>query len=239
MPTALQAAMLKTTGHRLAAAGTYDLILQDYVRKNTAISGSTVFRGTLYELAVMRELHARLGMCHLRQRGGAYDGGIDITGKWNLADLAGVAPGLDETEIPRYLRCGTARLKPLRRKILDGTARPLDVMVQCKALSTARVGGRPFRELFGAFAAIARSSARRNSTLVMMSSPNLLTRDGATVMNQLELPIIYLRVSLPRIAADGLLLGGRLENYYENAYAAALLDGCRVQQLLGLHSLPL
>ncbi|AEY98225.1 FAFR541Wp [Eremothecium gossypii FDAG1] len=240
MRTGLQPAMLKTTGTRLAAAGAYDLVLQDYVRKNAAILDSTVFRGTLYELTVMRELHARLGVSRLRQRGAAYDGGIDITGKWDLADVPGVAPDPHEAAIPRSVRCGASRLKPLRRKILDGTARPLDVLVQCKALTTARVGGRLFRELFGAFGAFgARSKVHRNNTVLMLSSPNLLTRNGIAVMNQLELPIIYLRIGLPRIAADGSLRDGYLEHYYENAYAAALLDGCRVQRLIGLHALPL
>lgn len=55
-----------------------------YCSKNSINTGSTVFRGTLYELHVKAFFEKYLNCKNLIKNGGAYDNGVDIIGKWNL-----------------------------------------------------------------------------------------------------------------------------------------------------------
>lgn len=212
--------------------------ISQFIRQNQEISQSTVFQGTLYELTVMRELSEKLNMSQLQKVGGSHDRGVDIRGQWPLNYLFGqVNKVVSLDDVPKRCKIHGTTLKPLRRKIdeNDGKLDPLKALVQCKAFSDSKVSPREFRELVGTFASLVPDS-QRNHSIIMMSSPNLLTRDGLSLINTIKVPLIYLRIEMLQRMGDNYDMekSGRLLNYYENDYAAALLQGCGVKEWLKL-----
>lgn len=212
-------------------------ILQ-FIRNNPEISHSTVFQGTLYEHTVMRELGEKLHMIELQRIGGSNDRGIDIRGRWPLDFVFDrVRRVVSLEEVPKRDKIHGSALKPLRRKLDEkrGQLEPLKVLVQCKAFNALKVSPKEFRELVGTFASNV-PDTQRNSTVIMMCSPNLLTKEGLNLINTVKLPLVYLRIEMLKRISDGYDLpnSGRLLNYYENDYAAALLQGCGIKEWLNL-----
>lgn len=212
--------------------------LKKFIHENSHIAGSTVFQGTLYEYTVMRELKNKLCMDKLRRSGGSYDHGIDIKAKWPLDRIYSVINdqiGLVK-EVPSRVLVNNTIFKPLKHKLTEGKKfKPLDVLVQCKSFTSSKITGKEIRELMGAFAYNV-TSAKRNHTVIIMSSPNFLTKDGLQMMNSLTIPLVYLRIEALKSHQGwyDLDYSGRLLNYYENEYASKLLDDCGVQQWLKL-----
>lgn len=209
-----------------------------FIRQNQEISQSSVFQGTLYEHTVMRELSEKLNMIRLQKVGGSHDRGVDIRGRWPLACLFGqVNKVVSLDNVPKRCKIHGTALKPLRCKIdeNEGKLEPLNTLVQCKAFSGSKVSPREFRELVGTFASLVPDS-QRNRSIMMMCSPNLLTRDGLSLINTVKVPLIYLRIEMLRQIGNcyDVENSGRLLNYYENDYAATLLRGCGIKEWLKL-----
>ncbi|CAR28808.1 ZYRO0F12430p [Zygosaccharomyces rouxii] len=214
-----------------------DAILQ-FIRQNQEISQSSVFQGTLYEHTVMRELSGKLSMNQLQKIGGSHDRGVDIRGQWPLDFVFGqVTKVVPLDAVPKRCKIHGTTLKPLRCKIEenDGKLDPLKALVQCKAFSGSKVSPREFRELVGTFASIVPDS-QRNRSVILMCSPNLLTKEGLSLINTVKVPLIYLRIEMLQRIGDNYDVdnSGRLLNYYENDYAAALLQGCGIKEWLKL-----
>ncbi|EHN00079.1 YOR305W-like protein [Saccharomyces cerevisiae x Saccharomyces kudriavzevii VIN7] len=215
--------------------------IQAYIKQNAAVAHSTVFQGNLYEYTVMRELSEKLRMTKLQKIGGAHDGGVDVRGNWPVdyiyVKTSSLIPSLETTDtIKRTNSQNGFVLKPLKYRMVDHTFKPLKVLVQCKAFTKSKLSPKEFRELVGTFTSLV-SSSQRNKTVCIMCSPHLLTKDTLKLINNISLPMIYLRVEMLKEKPDGefdLRNSGRLVNYYENSYASALLKDCRISEWLKL-----
>ncbi|CCC68167.1 hypothetical protein NCAS_0B00830 [Naumovozyma castellii] len=210
--------------------------LRNFIDQNRLISKSTVFQGNLYEFTVLRELDEKLGMINLSKVGGAHDGGRDIKGMWPIFQLyeekisnGNATSNLEN--IPKRTRVNGSLLKPLIHKYnehaTDTILPALKVLIQCKALSTTKVSPKELRELIGTFSSMV-DSKHKNTTIAMMCSPHLLTKDGLTLINNIKMPLIYTRIEMLRPIGDNIYdieNSGKLINYYENEYAEQLLQG--------------
>ncbi|KAM3160251.1 Required for respiratory growth protein 7, mitochondrial [Lachancea thermotolerans] len=214
----------------------HNLAIRKYLQNNIAIADSTVFQGTLYEHTVVRELSEKLLVKNLEVCGGSYDGGIDIRGKWPVDQIFKTARERFDlsAEFPKKASVNGAQFKPVRHK-LDSKSpfRPLNVLVQCKAFKNAKITGKEIRESMGAFSSCVPAS-RRTQYVLMLSSPNMLTRDGLNVMNGLAIPLVYIRVEMLKSHQGWFDLenSGKLQNYYENEFASRFLQNCGVSQWL-------
>ncbi|CCD24875.1 Rrg7p NDAI_0E00590 [Naumovozyma dairenensis CBS 421] len=217
-----------------------------FIRNNAAISQSTVFQGTLYELTVLRELAEKLGMTSLEKVGGAHDGGVDIKGTWPISNLYKKLEAIthisDElSTIPKRSKVNGRVFRPLIHRINDDILlgkqfAPLKVLVQAKAFRTTKVSPKELRELVGTFSSMV-PDTKRNSTIILMCSPHMLTKDSLNLINNVKLPLIYLRIEMLRSLNDGsydIEKSGTLLNYYENEYASKLLEGLSIQRWLTL-----
>ncbi|SCU90019.1 LADA_0F01310g1_1 [Lachancea dasiensis] len=208
-----------------------------YLRENKAIVGSTLYQGALYEHTVARELGEKLAMDSLEICGGSYDAGIDIRGEWPVDKIYNRCRDrlkLDGSSIPKKMTVSGAQFKPIFHKLNSGREfKPLHVLVQCKAFTSAKITGKEVRETMGAFSSAVPAS-KRNQHILVMSSPNFLTRDGLNVMNGLAVPLLYVRVEMFKSHQGWYDIEGtgKLQNYYENEYASNLLQGCGVSHWL-------
>lgn len=216
--------------------------IESYISQNKKTVGSTVFQGTLYENVAMRELHDKLHMRNLELIGGAHDGGVDIIGDWPISPIYSKMEqllGEYPEDIPKRCAVNGARLTPIVNKIrTDGEIKPLQTFIQCKALASSKVSPKELRELVGTFSSLVASS-KRDKSVVIMCSPHLLTKDGLKLINNVRIPLIYLRIEMLRLLNDQELAydlenSGQLLNYFENEYARKLLQGCRIDEWLKL-----
>ncbi|CDO95717.1 unnamed protein product [Kluyveromyces dobzhanskii CBS 2104] len=210
-------------------------VLQQYIAANDGIVNSTVFQGTLYELTVVRELMDKLRIGNMQVVGGSYDGGIDIRGKWDISPLTeAIETKIQFEPLPKRLNLQKSSLKPWRHKMKPGKF--LDCYVQCKAFSSDKVTGRQVRETIGAFA-MGVPITKRNSSIMIMSSPTLFTRDGIRLFNEANIPMIFTQVEMIKKLADGSFDvedSGQLQHYYENDHASKLLANCGIKEWLKL-----
>lgn len=222
----------------------YNNVLSKYIDENINIVNSTLFQGTLYEYVVMRELHEKLYMEDINKVGGAHDGGVDLTAKWNISQMYRRAKdelNLSEMypldRIPKRIRFQNSNITPLIHKV-DKENDPNDVklnaLVQCKAFNKSKVTPREFRELIGTYISMI-PRRKWKSSVMLMCSPHLLTSDGLKLINSLEISLIYLKINqLSRLETNkfDLVNSGKIENYYENDFASKLLMGCGVKECL-------
>lgn len=214
--------------------------LSNFIRDNQTIINSTVFQGTLYELVTMKELKNKLGMESLVQVGGAHDGGVDILGKWALNPIFTKMNSLFKlsenygVNIPLKDKIGKLTIEPLYHRLITDKIVKLDTIIQCKSLTKSKLAPREVREIMGTF--VSKIPIRkRKSTIAFICSPNLLTKDAIKIINELPIPLIYLRISqLERIDKNDFDLEktGHLLNYYENDYAQKLLQNCGIRELI-------
>ncbi|QEU59166.1 Rrg7 [Kluyveromyces lactis] len=209
--------------------------LQKYIVANEGIANSTVFQGTLYELTVVRELMNKLRLEDMQVVGGSYDGGIDIRGKWNVLPLTkAIETQIQFDELPKRLKLPTTSIKPWKHR-----AKPdkyLDCYIQCKAFNSDKVTGRQVRELIGSFS-MQVPARKRNSSIMIMSSPTLFTKDGIRLFNEATIPMVFTKVDMIQRLADGsfdVKNSGKLQHYYENDYASKLLANCGIKEWLKL-----
>lgn len=229
---------------QLEHSSTHNSVLTKFINENQNIMNSTVFQGNLYEYTVMRELHHKLFMSDLNKTGGAHDGGVDITANWNLremykrvqevVDLKKMYP---QGTIPEKVKLKSGTLTPLVHKITHKEDIKLNVLIQCKAFNKAKVTPKEFRELIGTYNSMV-PRKKWKSTVMIMCSPHLLTPDGLKLINNIDISLIYLRISQLNKSSDiafDLDKSGKLLNYYENDAANKLLQGCGVKECLKLN----
>ena len=221
----------------------YNDLLVKYINENQNIVNSTVFQGNLYEHVVMRELNDKLFMTNLSKIGGAHDGGVDITAKWNIKKIySNVLKEVDLNKIyppeniPKRVKLKSRTINPIIHKLSRDEDAELDVLIQCKAFNKSKVAPREFRELIGAYNTLV-SPKRWNSSVMIMCSPHLLTSDGLKLINSIDLSIVYLRISQIIQLSDksfDVYHSGKLLSYYENVTANKLFRGCGIQEFLKL-----
>lgn len=213
----------------------YNDAIQQFIQQNQLISQSSVFQGSLYEHTVIRELGEKLGMTKLQKVGGANDRGVDIKAYWpieKIYDRMNALMNLEQIVLPKRCKVNGATFKPFRDKI---HTEKLKVLVQCKAFTSSKVAPKEFRELVGTFSSLV-SSSQRNKTVIMMCSPNMLTKDGLNLINSIRMPLVFLRIEMLQLK-DGIYdvaNSGKLVNYYENEYASMFLQGCGIKEWLKL-----
>lgn len=209
--------------------------IRNYIEQNRPIAQSTVFQGSLYEYTVMRELQNKLAMTQLKKIGGANDRGVDIKGYWRIDRIYQAMNPillLDQFDVPKRCKINGAVFKPFRFKI--PTEPKLKILVQCKAFTYSKVAPKELRELVGTFASLVPAS-QRNKTVLMMCSPNMLTKEGLNLINSIRMPLIYLRIEMLQFKDNDYDVStGRLLNYYENEYAAEFLQGCGIKEWIKL-----
>lgn len=211
--------------------------IQRYIVANEGIANSTVFQGTLYELTVMRELMEKLRMEHMQVVGGSYDGGVDIRGRWDVTPIiTEVDRHIHFEELPKRIKVNNTTIKPWRHRVKP--SKYLDCYVQCKAFNSEKITGRQVRELIGVFAMQVPLS-KRSSSIMIMSAPTLFTKDGITLFNEAQIPMIFTRVEMISALGNGnfdVENSGKLLQYYENDYASKLLANCGIKEWLKLRA---
>lgn len=178
----------------------YNSKIVDFLKNSTIPKTSTVFKGTLYEHTVVRELEHKFHkfgfisgdssnhfhgspsnktqpnkLSDLEIIGGSFDHGIDIIGQ------------------------------------LNGSLTKL--LVQCKCFSKQKVAGKEIRELVGA-TSMYKTMNTQFESLSVLASPNTITKDGIQVMNKIPIPLIYIQVSM--LNAKDLDQSGQILSVYEN-----------------------
>lgn len=194
----------------------------------------------------MKELKDKLGLENLVQVGGAHDGGVDILGKWTLDPIFSKMNTLFKLDqpynvVPLKEKLGKLTIQPLYHKLLEGrnSSKPvkLDAIVQCKSLTKSKLAPREIREIMGTF--ISKIPIRkRKSTIAFICSPSLLTKDAIKIINELPIPLVYLRISqLERIGKNEFDLKGtgHLLSYYENDYSQKLLQNCGIKEMITMN----
>ncbi|KAL3234819.1 Required for respiratory growth protein 7, mitochondrial [Nakaseomyces bracarensis] len=176
-----------------------------FIRDNRAISGSTVHKGTLYELTVERELRRKLLMEQLNVVGGANDGGVDLTCKWPVGSIYKrclARTVISGPSLPmKGARLNGRLIRPLINQVA-GTTSPsaltIDGVVQCKAF-TGKISPKEIRELAGTFLSLYPNRKSDGSGVAIMCSPHLLTPSSIKLIDQLSIPFLYLRIDTLRM----------------------------------------
>lgn len=183
---------------------------------------STAFLGTTFEMKTKEKLEQALHIPLLEHSGGAYDNGIDLNGKLDVGEFK-----TDQVPEKSYLVNGK-RVKPiaLRKSLI------MDVLVQCKSFSS-KITAKEIRELSGIFNFNVRPKDR-NTTLVIMTAPSLLTSQGQAQIDKVDTPMVYCQLSRMKQVAEpeyesSSYIGGQILNFYFNPHATALFHGTNFQ----------
>lgn len=179
---------------------------------------STAFQGTTYEMKAKEKLQAALNMSQLEHSGGAHDNGIDLLGKLDIAQFK------NSNEPEKSYLVNGKRIKPLMLR----KSTSMDVLVQCKSFS-AKITAKEIRELSGIFNFNIRPKDR-NNTLVIMTAPSLLTAQGQSQIDKVDIPMIYCQLSRMKQTEDNeysmeSYIGGEIQKFYFNPYSIALFQG--------------
>lgn len=215
----------------------------DYCRFKSLDIGSTVFRGTLYELLTKKHLIHSLHGYNLKRKGGAFDEGVDIHGNW---DLSFFWENLKKSKITAT-RLQFGLIQPLVKKSVEFQAwkqelsknshfsitTDVNILVQCKN-HDAKIGAKTIRELAGIYHLHFRQSLEVEKTFMFLFSPRTLTLHAVSLADSLNIPLIHVCLSELKFQ-DGELFnlsswsGGKLEAYYMNFMARSLLKGLDVE----------
>ncbi|CCF57800.1 hypothetical protein KAFR_0D01540 [Kazachstania africana CBS 2517] len=218
----------------------YNELIKLFIKQNQKISQSSVFQGNLYEYTVVRELEEKLHMQKLEKIGGAHDEGIDVIGKWDLVPirekmdqlLGSLSPMSKNTDL-FYEKGEVAAGSTARKNMLS---QPLNIMVQCKAFTKAKISPKEIREVIGTFSTKVPNNQRKKS-IALICSPHLLTKSGLKLINSTNFALIFLRIETMRLLNNeeyDVVNSGKLLNYYENAYASKLLENYRIKEWIKL-----
>lgn len=180
----------------------YNSKIIDFLKNSSIPKTSTVFKGTLYEHTVVRELEHKFHNFGLAS--GALSNQLcgqpsSETQSNKLSDLEIIGGSFDHgIDIIGQLKGSLTKL-----------------LVQCKCFSKQKVTGKEIRELVGATSMYKTMNSQFES-LSVLASPNTITKDGIQVMNKIPIPLIYLQVSMLNVR--DLDQSGQILSVYENDY---------------------
>lgn len=211
-----------------------------HCKTNQVSLESTVFRGTLYEYTAKNFLEESLRCFDLIRKGGAFDNGIDLVGKWDLShffnlnvdgikqstikDKTKVVPIIKNSKEFRQLR----NLKTTKNSI--SMKKDISVLVQCKNHRT-KIKASVIRELVGIYLHHIKTEIDTNSTFMILISPHPLTKQAQGIIDQTSIPLIHVILSPLQLSESftGNMYsprnwkGGLIESVYLNNYSKILL----------------
>ncbi|CAH6718426.1 hypothetical protein CLIB1444_01S06458 [[Candida] jaroonii] len=231
-------------------AGT-DQSCKDYMescRINGSSVKSTVFKGTLYEFATKTFLENNLKCFDIIRKGGAFDNGIDLVGKWDLShffkkneksikeieniDGSTIIPIISNSKELQTL------LKNDNMKNTISMKSDINVLVQCKN-HKAKIKASVIRELVGIYTHHIKTEEQKQSTIMMLVSPAPLTKQAQSYVEQTSLPLIHVMMSpltLRDLTVKGDEIynlkywrGGRIDSIYLNSYSKLLLKYLNIE----------
>lgn len=197
-----------------------------YAESTNLRTETTAFIGTSYELLVQQQLEKFLNLQKLMHMGGSFDNGIDLKGKWDLSQYKPVDLNL-ESLIPEAFK--GKKVKPIVTK----KSQLVDVLIQCKNHSS-KLTAKHIREISGIYN-YSVPSAKKSKTLMIVCSQTILTPQGITQMNVVDIPIIY--IWLEKLRKQSIestdydlkgYIGGQLKGFYCNDFSTCLLHGLDV-----------
>ncbi|RCK66016.1 Required for respiratory growth protein 7, mitochondrial [Candida viswanathii] len=206
----------------------------DYCLSNSINTGSTVFKGTLYELYVKSFLEQQLHCTDLVKYGGSYDNGVDVIGRWNLL------PYYDEAQVKKL--GSKSILKYSQESAFNTSKSPISlandvqVLVQCKNFKK-KPDAKIIRELSGI---LDFHKFSKKSTVMFIATPLPCTPQAITQLDNTKHAIIHLMISSlvnsesesDNFFALDTWTGGKLNDVYMNRQARALLSGLNLEQQL-------
>lgn len=231
-------------------AGT-DQNCKDYMescRINGSSVNSTVFKGTLYEFATKTFLENNLKCFDIIRKGGAFDNGVDLVGKWDLShffkkneksiqqieniDGSSIIPIISNSKELQTL------LKTDDVKNTISMKSDINVLVQCKN-HKAKIKASVIRELVGIYTHHIRTEEQKQSTIMMLVSPAPLTKQAQAYVEQTSLPLIHVIMSpltLRNLTLKGddiynlkYWKGGKIDAIYLNSYSKLLLKYLNIE----------
>ena len=207
---------------------------------------STVFRGTLYEFSTKILLEDYLNCYNLVRKGGAFDNGVDLFGKWDLGHFfEAVEPKLLqmktlETSMP--IQSLVSNSKEFLTKTNDIIPSPMSIslkndikiIVQCKNHGT-KIKGSIIREIIGIYSHHIENPNDINTTFMILVSPAPLTKQAQSIIDQSNLPILHIILSPLTLSKNkehynlNSWSGGSIGSIYMNHYASMLLSHLNMQ----------
>lgn len=203
-----------------------------YCLRNNVNTGSTVFKGTLYELYVKSFLEQKLNCQDLIKYGGSYDNGVDIIGRWNLL------PYYDEKEVKsvgsmsilRYSQESNYNISKSPISLSD-----VQILVQCKNFKK-KPDAKIIRELSGI---LDYHDFNKKSTIMFIVTPSPCTSQATIQLDKSKHAIIHLMISplVNNSKIDDFFnlnewTGGNLRQVYMNRQSRSLLSGLNLEQQL-------
>lgn len=193
----------------------------EYCKSNDTNLQSSVFRGTMYELAVKHVLESQLNCQNLTRSGGTGDYGIDLFGQWDLS---------------QYQRAGKAAAGALAAKSDIDLASDVSVLVQCKNHS-GKIGATVVRELGGIYDYHVKTRTARRTTFMFLVSPEPLTPLAHAQLNTSSIPMAHIRMLAMQPDAQDVFdlaswSGAKVGPVYLNSKLRRLLQGLDIEKHL-------
>lgn len=230
-----------------------------YCSKNSINTGSTVFRGTLYELHVKAFFEKYLNCENLIKNGGAYDNGVDIIGKWNLSPFYNEREREYEYDTKPIKLSSKSILKYSQESKFNIASNPISlindiqVLIQCKNVKK-KPDAKIIRELSGI---LDFHKFNKKSTFMFIVTPYPCTPQAVVQLDTTNHAIIHFMISpltnnsvkITRnqdnddndndYSGDSFFnldswKGGDLKLVYMNRQARKLLSGLNMEQKLKL-----
>lgn len=226
---------------------------EEYLRHckaKEASLNSTVFKGTLYEFTSKDFLETKLKCFDLIRKGGSFDNGIDLVGKWDLYHFFKLnEKGIKGKKIART--SATEKIIPIinnskelhelrntkSKKDAISMRNDINVLVQCKNHNT-KIKASILRELVGIYLQHIRTEIDTNSTFMILVSPCPLTKQAQSIIDQTSIPLIHIILSpmAPSSKRKNMDLynlsnwsGGNIESIYLNNYSKILLKYLNIE----------
>lgn len=216
---------------RRASTSAQAQFLQKCREKQANVTTPT-FKGTLYEYLAKEYLEKHFGCHEMSRVGGAFDGGIDLLGKWDLL-----------TYMKPETKTSTIRATSLLRRSIEhdpaknklSLARDVQVLGQCKNYGR-RLQASTIRELVGIFHHHLRSKDERLRTFLFLVSPFPLTRQAQGLVDQAQVPFVHCKISPQTLVGldpyeVASWTGDSLDAVYMNGASMALLEGLDMRRL--------
>lgn len=212
---------------------------------------STVFKGTLYEYTSKDFLESKLKCFDIVRKGGAFDNGIDLVGKWDLYHFfklneqdikANKISTSSKSEKILPIINNSKELHQLQKtrstKDAISIRSDIKILVQCKN-HNSKIKASIIRELVGIYLQHNHTEIDTNSTFMILVSPSPLTKQAQSIIDQTSIPLIHIILSpLVPIATDTKSsdvynlknwIGGDINSIYLNNYSKILLKYLNIE----------
>lgn len=215
----------------LQSVQTVDAYL-DYCKLNNVLMETTVFRGTLYELLAKSKLEQLMNCYSMTRVGGSGDNGLDVLGRWNLANY-----NIDTTRQPKR-QLILSKASGIGKD--DGKINlqsDIVALVQCKS-NNSRIKASTIRELAGIYEYHVKTRLDAMRVFFFLVSPHPLTKQAQSQVDTSKIPIIHVKMQ-PMTLGEGdnafdvkNWTKGSVGPVYMNPVSCKLLEGLDVRRSL-------